>query len=93
MERVLVELIVPAKLDGPAIMAFIRNLLPDIDLDETYLPIEIDPRPEDTSKLSPHDKVVVIRGRLAGGTRTSVEHRKGVLHLWSDSEVEPFLPE
>lgn len=90
MEFLIVELVVPVRLEGISLISFVAKHFPEIELDETYSPVEISPRAEDISRLSQDEKVVVVRGRLRSKTRAEVEQRPEVLHIWSDGRVEPF---
>ena len=90
MEKVLIELVVPANLAGATLLAQAKERLPSVQIDGDYQPVQMDPSPEDTALLGEGEKVVVIRGSIAPEDRDSLKGQPGVLHVWSDARVEPF---
>lgn len=90
MERVIIELVVSAHLSGAVLVDTVADRLPGVEIDRSYAPVEITPRPEDADRLSAVDRVVVVRGTLAEGGRAALEAEPEVLRVWSEAYIAPF---
>lgn len=90
MERVIVEVMVPAGLSDAALMDEIEGKLPGLRLDPGFPPVEVTPADPSALAATPDAKVVVLRGRIASGDKPALEASRGVLGVWSDGPIAPF---
>ena len=93
MERVLVEVMVPAGLSEAALMDEIGGKLPGLRLDPGFPPIEVTPADPSALAAAPDARVVVLRGRIASADKAALAAAPGVLGVWSDGPVAPFADE